>query len=409
MSSPTKIEIPPAFGDFGKPYRYRVWYGGRGSSKSWTVARVLIALAVSRPVRVLCVREFQNSINDSVKRLLADQIEALGLTPWFKVQETSISSSAGAEFLFKGLARNIQGIKSTEGVDICWVEEGQTVSQASLDILIPTIRKGGSELWFTYNPEHDDDPMHRLMRMLEDEPSALVRKVGWQDNPWFPDELNAERQLLLRHDPEAYEHVWEGECRTISEAVVFRNRVSFDPFETPHDARFYFGADWGFSQDPTALVRAFIQDDVLHVDHEAFGRGVEMDELPALFDTVPGSRDWPILADCARPETISYMANRHRFRIMGADKWPGSVEDGVERIKAFKRIAIHPRCQNIAKEFRMYSYKVDARDSRIILPKLEDKWNHGIDALRYALSPLIQNRRRMPKFTQQTVNRIARQ
>ncbi|MFT8720014.1 PBSX family phage terminase large subunit [Acetobacter sp.] len=394
----TRIEIPPAFGDFGHPYRYRVWYGGRGSSKSWTVARVLIALAASRPVRVLCVREFQNSINDSVKRLLADQIEGLGLSQWFKVQETSISSSCGSEFLFKGLARNIQGIKSTEGVDICWVEEGQTVSQSSLDILIPTIRKEGSEIWFTYNPEHDDDPMHRLMRMLENESNALVRKVGWQDNPWFPDELNAERQLLLRHDPEAYEHVWEGECRTISEAVVFRHRVSFDPFDTPHDARFYYGADWGFSQDPTALVRAFITDDVLYVDQEAFGYGVEMDELPRLFDTVPGSRDWPILADCARPETISYMANRHHFRIMAAEKWPGSVEDGVERLKAFRKIVIHPRCKNVAKEFRMYSYKVDPRDSRIILPKLEDKWNHGIDALRYALAPLIQNRRKMPSF-----------
>ncbi|MDL2169800.1 PBSX family phage terminase large subunit [Asaia sp. HumB] len=397
--SQTRIEIPPAFGDFGRGYRYRVWYGGRGSSKSWTVSRVLVAPAATRPIRVLCVREFQNSINDLVKRLLADQIEALGLTPWFKVQETSISSKAGAEFLFKGLARNIQGIKSTEGVDICWVEEGQTVSQSSLDILIPTIRKAGSELWFTYNPEHDDDPMHRLMLMLQDEGGALVRKVGWQDNPWFPPELNAERQLLLRHDPEAYEHVWEGECRTISEAVVFRHRVSFEEFETPDNARFYFGADWGFSQDPTALIRAFIDDDVLYVDQEAFGLGVEMDELPTLFDRVPGSRDWPILADCARPETISYMANRHRFRIMPAEKWKGCVEDGIERIKAFRKIVVHPRCEQIAKEFRMYSYKVDPRDARLILPKLEDKWNHGIDALRYALSPLIQNRRKAPDFS----------
>jgi len=396
--SQTRIDIPPAFGDFGRGYRYRVWHGGRGSSKSWTIARVLIAFAATRPIRVLCCREFQNSIADSAKRDLTDQIEALGLGPWFRVLETSITSTAGAEFIFKGLARNVKNVKSTSGVDICWVEEAQTISQDSIETLIPTIRKPGSELWFTYNPEHEDDPMHRLMRSLEDDPEALVRKVNWQDNPWFPDELNKERLRLLKNDPEAYEHVWEGECRTISEAVVFRNRVSFEAFETPQDTRFYFGADWGFSQDPTALIRSFIQDDVLYIDYEAFGLGVEMDELPSLFDRVPESRDWPILADCARPETISYMANRHRFRIMAAEKWTGSVEDGIERIKAFRKIVVHPQCKQIAKEFRMYSYKVDPRDSRIILPKLEDKWNHGIDALRYALSPLIQNRRRMPSF-----------
>nr|WP_249199975.1 PBSX family phage terminase large subunit [Gluconobacter sp. Dm-62] len=391
------IEIPPAFGDFSQPKRYRIWYGGRGSSKSWTIARVLVALAAARPIRVLCCREFQNSIADSAKKLLADQIESMGLSPWFTITDTSIRSRVGSEFLFKGLARNVQGIKSTEGIDICWVEEAQTTSQMSLELLIPTIRKAGSELWFTYNPQNDDDPVHKLMHSLESDADALVRKVNWQDNPWFPDELNAERLRLLKTDPEAYEHIWGGECRTISEAVIFRSRVVFEAFDTPDDARLYFGADWGFSQDPTALVRCFIQDGALYIDYEAFGRGVELDELPAMFDRVPQSRDWPILADCARPETISYMANRHRFRISGADKWPGSVEDGVERLKAFTKIVVHPRCPNVAKEFRMYAYKVD-KHTGDILPKIEDKWNHGIDALRYALNGIIQNRRKMPSF-----------
>lgn len=395
----TLIEIPPAFGDFSQKYRYRIWHGGRGSSKSWTIARVLVALAASKSLRILCCREFQNSIADSAKKLLADQIEAMGLSRYFTVTDTSIRSTSGSEFIFKGLARNVQGIKSTEGVDICWVEEAQTTSQTSLELLIPTIRKSGSELWFTYNPQNEDDPVHVLMHSLSEDPDALVRKVNWQDNPWFPDELNAERLRLLRTDPEAYEHVWEGECRTISEAVIFRNRVAFRSFDTPDDVRFYYGADWGFSQDPTALIRCYIHDDVLYIDHEAFGLQVEMDELPELFERVPGAREWPILADCARPETISYMANRHRFRISGAEKWPGSVEDGIQRLKAFRQIVVHPRCPRISKEFRLYSYKVD-KHTNDILPKIEDAWNHGIDALRYALSPIIQNRRRRPSFAQ---------
>ncbi|QDH17418.1 PBSX family phage terminase large subunit [Swingsia samuiensis] len=407
MTNQILIDIPPVFGDFEQYYRYRIWYGGRGSSKSWTVARVLVALAVSKPIRVLCCREFQNSIADSSKKLLADQIDELGLSRWFDITDTSIRSSVGSEFLFKGLARNAQGIKSTEGIDICWVEEAQTTSAHSLELLVPTIRKAGSEIWFTYNPENDDDPVHKLMLSLQDDAKALVRKVNWQDNPWFPAELNDERLRLLKSDPEKYDHIWEGECRTISEAVIFKNRVVVEEFETPYDARFYFGADWGFSQDPTALVRCFISDDILYIDYEAFGHGVEMDELPELFDRIQGSRDWPILADSSRPETISYMANRFRFRISAVDKWPGSVEDGVERLKAFTKIVVHPRCVNLAKEFRMYSYVVDKR-SGDILPKIEDKWNHGIDALRYALNPIIRNKRRRPDFSRYSPNRVLR-
>ncbi|MEE8658537.1 Phage terminase large subunit [Acetobacteraceae bacterium EV16G] len=385
------------FGDFSRPYRYRIWYGGRGSSKSWTVARVLVAMAASRKLRILCCREYQNSINDSVKKLLTDQIDAMELTPWFKIQEHTITSSFGSEFLFKGLARNIQGIKSTEGIDICWVEEGQTISQTSLDILVPTIRKTGSEIWITYNPEHSDDPVYKLTSMLQDDPDAWVSRINWRDNPWFPPELEGERKRLLKHDPEAYEHVWEGACRTISEAVIFRHRVTVEAFESPSDARYYFGADWGFSQDPTALVRCFVQDDCLYIDHEAGGVGIELDRLPELFERIPGARAWPIKGDSARPETISYLANRHGFRISAAQKWPGSVEDGVERLKAFTRIIVHERCVETAREFRLYAYKVD-KMTNDILPKIDDRYNHYIDAIRYALDGIITNKRRMPSF-----------
>lgn len=391
------IEVPPVFGDFARPYRYRIWYGGRGSSKSWTVARVLVAMAVARKLRILCVREYQNATHDSVQRLLEDQIADLGLTAWFTVRRDKITSRSGTEFLFKGLARNVQGIKSTEGIDICWVEEGQSISQTSLDILIPTIRKTGSEIWVTYNPNRSEDPIHVLAQRLEEDDDALVRRVNWRDNPWFPPTLDGERRRLLKHDPQLYEHVWEGACRQQSAAVIFRDRVVFEPFETPAEARFYFGADWGFAQDPTALIRCFLQDDCVFIDHEAYGVRTEIDALPDLFRRIEGATTWPILADSSRPETISYMARTGGFRIRAAEKWPGSLEDGIARLKAFSHIFVHPRCPQIGQEFRRYSYMTDPHTGDI-LPKIEDRWNHGIDTLRYALSPFIRHRRQMPHF-----------
>lgn len=399
------FKYPAAFGDFSKPSRYRIWHGGRGGAKSWTVARVLAIMAAGpRPIRVLCCREYQNSIQDSVKRLLTDQIYALGLELWYDIQDKVIRSSSGSEFLFKGLARNYQGIKSTEGVDICWVEEAQTISAGSLELLIPTIRKDGSELWFTYNPEKADDPMHALTRDLQGNANALVKQVNWYDNPWFPAGLEIERQRMEQNDPEAYEHVWNGGCRTISAAVIFRNRVEFGcDFEAPADTRFFYGADWGFSNDPTALTRCFIHEDVLHIDYEAGGIGIEMDELPTLFDQVPGSRMWPIKADCARPETISFMANKYGYKISGAEKWSGSVEDGIARMKAFRGIKVHHRCPKTAQEFRLYSYKVD-KQTRDILPVIDDRWNHYIDSIRYGLAGIIQNRRHMPMLPKGSVS-----
>lgn len=389
----TNLEFPVAFQGLFRPARYKVFYGGRGSGKSWNVARALILEASAKPIRVLCAREFQTSIRDSVHKLLADRIDEMGLTSFFKVTDKSITSTAGAEFLFKGLRLNIQEVKSTEGIDRCWVEEAQTVSAESWQTLAPTIRKPGSEVWITFNPGQDTDPTFQRY-VLNADPDWIVQKVGWEDNPWFPDVLDIERRRDLAVDPDAYDWIWNGHCRKISEAVIFRNRVSVEPFETPSDARFHFGADWGFANDPTALVRCWIKDDVLYIDHEAFGFGVEIDHLKSdVFDAVPGSQDWPIRADSARPETISYV-RRQGFNISPAEKWPGSVEDGVEHLRGFKRIVVHERCKHIAQEFRLYSYKVD-RVTGDVLPIIVDKHNHGIDALRYALDGYIQGKRPM--------------
>jgi phage terminase large subunit len=233
----------------------------------------------------------------------------LGLETLFIVQKNTITSTCGSEFIFKGLRLNIQEIKSTEGIDICWVEEAQSVSQESWEVLIPTIRKEGSEIWISFNPGEATDPTY-VRFVLNPPPNSIVKKVGYQDNPFFPATLEAERLYLKQVDPEAYDHVWEGMPRSISDACILKGKFSVESFETPEDAHFYYGADWGFAQDPTTLIRSFIHDNKLYIDHEAYGVGIELDDIPDLFDTVPESRDWPIRADDSRPETISYVKKK---------------------------------------------------------------------------------------------------
>jgi phage terminase large subunit len=322
----------------------------------------------------------------------------------FSVRESRIVSSAGAEFLFKGLRgmkNNAAAIKSLEGIDICWVEEGQTISAASWETLTPTIRKPDSEIWVTMNPDQETDPVYRLVRNPPE--NAIVRKVNWNMNPWFMDtSLPQEREWMRRTDPDAYAHVWEGECRRYTDAQVLLGKYrieSFSPVPGIWNGP-YFGADWGFSQDPTALVRLWVHDRVLYVEYEAYGIGVEIDHTPALFDLVPESRKHTIRADSARPETISYM-KRQDFCIVPAEKWHGSVEDGVAHLRGYEAIVIHPRCTHAAEEARLWSFKVD-RLSGDVLPTLDERHDHTWDAARYALEPII--KRREAAFTPITVD-----
>ena len=381
-----------------RPSRYKVYYGGRGGAKSWAIARALLILGSARKLRILCAREFQTSIADSVHKLLSEQIDEMGLTQWYDVQKTRIVGTNGTEFIFKGLRHNVQEIKSTEGVDICWVEEAQTVSEDSWSVLVPTIRQPSSEIWVSFNPLDDSDPTYKRF-VLNPPPNSVVKKVSWRDNPWFPQVLRDEMEYLRRVDPEAYQHVWEGDTRTISDAVILRGKYSIRSFETPHDARFYFGADWGFAQDPTVLVRCFVVGNKLFIDHEAYGVGVDIDNIArpkgddsgrSMFDEVPESRKWPIDADSARPETISYVRQRG-FNIHSAAKWNGSVEDGISFLRSFEEIVIHERCRHAAQEAASYKYKVD-RQTGDVLPVIVDANNHVIDALRYALGKLIAQR-----------------
>lgn len=366
-------------------------YGGRGSGKSWSIARALIAISYTRKVRILCVREYQSSIADSVLRLLADQIEDLGLSAWFDVQaRTIICKLTDSEFIFKGLKRNVQEVKSTEKIGLCWVEEAQSVSAESWQVLIPTVLRGSdSELWISFNPYAIDDPTYARF-VVSTPPNAVVVKTSWRDNPAFPAKLDTERRYMMATDLDAYSWVWEGDVKEISDAIVFKGKASVEAFETPIDARFFHGADWGFSVDPTVLIRCFITDDVLYIDYEAYAHGVELDAIPQLFDQIPTARDWPILADCSRPETISFV-RRSGFAISGAEKWNGSVEDGIEHLRGFRKIVVHERCPRTAEEMRLYSYKVDPRNQQV-LPVVVDKFNHTVDSIRYSIDGYIKRR-----------------
>lgn len=389
-----EIQTPRAFVPLLGPKRYKGVHGGRGSGKSHFFAENLVEASILRPgFRAVCIREIQKSLEQSVKRLIEDKIERLGVGRRFKVFDTEVRTPGDGLIIFQGMQNHTaESIKSLEGYDVAWVEEAQSISARSLRLLRPTIRKPGSEIWFSWNPHKPTDPVDELLRgdNALGSDAATVVQANWRDNPWFPPVLEAERRTDLARRPDEYDHIWEGGYVQISDAIIFRGKVSFEAFETPPDARFFYGADWGFSVDPTALVRCFIRDECLFVDYEAFGYGTEIDALPELFDRIPDVRRWPIKADNARPETINYVG-RQGFRIGAAEKWKGSVEDGIEHLKGFRRIVVHERCPHIGREFRAYSFKVDPK-TEDVLPIIVDADNHGIDALRYALDGHIRKR-----------------
>jgi phage terminase large subunit len=385
-SSRRPLDVPSVFKPLWKPKRYKGAHGGRGSGKSHAFAELLVVKATSTPgFRAACVREVQKSLKNSVKLLVEDKIKSLGVSHLFTVLEAEIKTPGGGVIMFQGMQNHTaDSIKSLEGFDVAWVEEAQSLSQRSLDLLRPTIRKPGSELWFSWNPAKPTDPVDVLLRGESPPQDSVVVEVNWNNNPFLPAELKADLEDDRRRDPDKFLHVWEGHYSLNSEARVFRN-WKIEEFDTPADAVHRFGADWGFAIDPTVLVRCHIDGRKLYVDQEAWQVGCEVDNTPALFDKIEGSRKFLIRADSARPETVSYM-KRQGFRITPAIKGVGSIEDGVEFLRSFD-IIVHPRCKKVAEELTLYAYKVDDHTGEI-LPALDDKNNHTIDALRYALEEL---------------------
>ncbi len=383
-----------------RPSRYKIVHGGRGSGKSWAVARALVLKAAERKLRILCTREFQNSISESCHELLSSQIRSMQLAHKYEIQQQGIYGRNGSEFLFIGTGTSPEKIMSMEGVDICWIEQAERVSERSFEILLPTIRQQGSEIWATFNPDEESDPVWQRF-IVNCPPDAIVVRVNHDDNPWFPPELERERVYLFRVDPESAAHVWGGNPRTNQSAQILRGKYVIEAFTPPSEPRWdgpYFGADWGFANDPTSLVKCWIVGQVhgqtqgkLMIEYEAYKVGCEITATPALFDAVPGSRDHMIRADNARPETISHVRNCG-FNIEPCEKWKGSVEDGIAVLRSFEQIVIHPRCVHAQEEARLWSYRRD-RLTGDVLPDLASGNDHVWDAVRYALGPMVQRSR----------------
>jgi len=355
-------------------------------------------------VDFVCLREIQRSLEFSVKKLLEQKIETHNAGAYFEVQDRRILTTHGGTTIFEGLQNHTaDSIKSLEDFDRGWVEEAHSLSQRSLDILRPTIRKAGSQLWFSWNPDLETDPVDVLLRSDNPPPGTIVVQANYRDNPMLPDVLRVELEYDQRRDPDKFAHVWLGEYRKNSSARVFKN-WAIEEFEVDQSAVLRQGADWGFAVDPTVLVQCWIEGRKLYVPYEAYRVGCEIVDTPALFLTVPDSEKWPITADSARPETISHLQKNGFPKIGAAIKGARSLEEGVEWLQSYD-IVVHPRCRHLIDELTLYSYETDPLTGAV-LPKLADKDNHVIDALRYACEGarrMAGTRKPLPKQTRKWI------
>ena len=376
------LNTPEVYEPLLYPARYKGAWGGRGSGKSHFFGELWLEESITEKLDFVCLRETLKSLEFSVKKLLESKIIQYNAGSYFEVQDRRILSKHGGVTIFEGMQNHTsESIKSLEGFDSSWFEVAQNASENSLTLLRPTIRKPNSQLWFSWNPDLETDPIDVLLRGDNLPPHSVVIKANYLDNPFLPDVLREEMEYDKRRDPDKYAHVWLGEYRRNSEARVFRN-WKVEEFDIDKNWILRQGADWGFSIDPSVLVQVAIEGKKLYVAYEAYKIGCEIDLLPDLFMTVPEAERWPIIADSARPETISYM-QKHGFpKIMPAVKGARSLEEGVEFLRTFD-IIVHPRCNHTINELTLYSYKKDPLTDKVV-PILEDKDNHVIDSIRYA-------------------------
>ncbi len=393
-----KIKLPPKMIEiFRYPrgsVRYRCAYGGRGSGKSFSFALMAAVWGYAEPLRILATRELQVSIKES---MYAEIRNAIRSHPWleqhYEIGESRIRGVNGTDFLFRGLRHNINAIRSMALLDLVIVEEAEDVPEQSWLHLIPTVRADKSEIWAIWNPRRDGSPVDQ--RFIKSPPdNAVITELNYSDNPWFPATLEQERRHdRERMDPATYAHIWQGVYLQNSDAQVLHGKYRVAEFEPGRkwDGP-YYGLDYGFANDQTAVVECYLHDDTLYVYRECGGVGVELDDTADMvLSNMPGADRYVIRADNARPESTSYLRRHGLPRIESAPKWQGSVEDGIGWLRGRKEIIIHPRCRQTIKEARLYSHKVD-RHTGDVLPSIVDAHNHYIDAIRYAMAPMIQSR-----------------
>lgn len=380
--------------------RYRGAYGGRGSAKTRSFALMTAIKGYQfaeegKSGVILCAREFMNSLADSSMEEVKQAIRSVDwLADYYDIGQNYIRTKNGlVSYVFCGLRHNLDSIKSKARILLCWVDEAENVSEIAWRKLTPTVRETNSEIWVTWNPETEGSPTDIRFRQTPPD-NAIIVEMNYNDNPFFPDVLEQERlNDLDRLDYASYAWVWEGAYLENSDKQVLSGRYVVEEFDDnlhKQADRLLFGADFGFANDPNTLIRSFILNDCLYIEYEAYGVNIELDEMPAFYDSVPESRKWIIKGDCSRPETISYI-KRKGFNISAAKKWQGSVEDGIAFLRGFKQIIIHPRCKHTAEEARLYSYKTD-RMTGEVLPIIVDANNHCWDAVRYSLDGYIKNK-----------------
>ena len=392
------VRLPPKLVPLFTPprgdLRFRVAYGGRGSGKSFTFALMAAIWGYAEPLRILCTRELQVSIKESMHAEIKNAIASL---PWlsahYDVGEAYIRGKNGTEFIFRGLRHNISAVKSMAQIDLCIVEEAADVPHHSWQSLLPTIRAPKSEIWAVYNPKTEQDPVDAMFRQTPP-PRCMAVEISWRDNPWFPPELDEQRkhaQAVM--NPADYAWIWEGAYLVNSDAQVLSGKVRIHEFTPQHDWDGpYHGLDYGFAQDPTAAVKCWVYDNRLWVEYDASKVGLEIDQTADYLKAkIPGIERYLVRADSARPESTSYLQRHGLPRLVSVDKWPGSVQDGIAHLRSYAEIVVHPRCKDFINESRLYSYKVD-RLTGDILPEPVDANNNSIDAARYALAPLIRTR-----------------
>lgn len=379
------------------PCRYKGAKGGRGSGKSHLFAELAVATMASDPyLDFVCIREIQKSLKFSAKKLVEEKIRAKGLQRMFDITDTEIRrrrTGGHAVMIFQGMQdHTADSIKSLEGFGRAWVEEAHSLRKRSVELLLPTIRAEGSEIWFSWNPDDEDDPVDVLFRQAEESGDSdfVCVHVNYADNPWLPQTLRREAERCRAENPTDFAHIWLGSHKQISDAQVLKDKWVIEEFAPGKDWDGpYYGLDFGFANDPTAAVKCWSHDGCLFIEQEAGRIGLEIDDMTAfLTGRMPGIEKYVVRADCSRPESISYLKRNGLQRVTAAKKWPGSVEDGISHLRGYRKIVVHPRCVEVARECRLYAYKTD-RATGDILPVPVDANNHYIDAIRYAIEPIV--------------------
>lgn len=375
--------------------RYKILYGGRGGAKSWSVARALLILGAGKPLRILCTREIQKSIADSVHKLLSDQIEALNLGAFYTVTKTGIFGRNGTEFLFAGLRHNISNIKSFEAVDIVWVEEAQSVSKQSWSVLIPTIRKDGSEIWVSFNPDLETDDTYQRF-VLNPPPSAKVVKVNWSDNPWFPEVLKREMEHLKEKDKDAYEHIYEGMCKQVVEGAVYKvellaaekeQRICKVPYDPTKPVDTFW--DLGYADSTCIWFAQSIGFEYRFIDYlEGSQQSLQyyLKELQAR-PYVYGTHNLPHDARAHQLGTGRSIEEQMKAAGLKVNIVASlSIEDGIAATRAVfpKCYFDGEKCADGLQSLRHYRYELDEKLGTFKKVPLHDWSSHGADAFRMA-------------------------